>query len=173
MRWRSKKRKKGWALDPGEDAPIGGLRERLGTNDKVWLAALLVVILVATMVITRASKTSQHPLKRSPGVELAGSAHDEAHTQFLVEFRRLAARRGATVNASFESSRVLKLVMPGDVDNDELRFLSRAAALGIQRRVRLNPVIRAYTEDTKTGNPKLVAETKWDTNSGDYIVEMK
>lgn len=173
MSWRSKKRKKGWALDPGEEAPIGGLRERLGANDKVWLAALLVVILIATMVITRASKTSQHPLKLSPGAELVGSAHDEAHTQFLAEFRRLAARRGVTVSASFESSRVLKLVMPGDVDNDELRFLSRSAALGIQRRVRLNPVIRSYTEDAKTGTPKLVAETKWDTSAGDYVVQMK
>jgi hypothetical protein len=172
MSLRLKKRKKGWALDPGDETTGVGFRERLIGSDKLWLVLFVAIVVVAGFVIARSSKPT--PIGNShPYLEIAGSAKDDAHVKYLDEFVRMADRRRVPVKASFISSRNLKLVMSADVDTDEMHFLSRAAAIGLQHRLHMNAVVWTYCEDAKTGVPKLVAQTTWDPETADFKIETK
>ena len=173
IRRAKKAQNKGWAADPGDETQAPGFRERITGNDWAWLALLVALVLVAAIAMTIASRSHRGSGYQQPGRQYAGSPRDDAHVAFLADLARMTDRRQMSVRAGFLSSRTLKLVMPVDVDMDELRFVSRAAATALQHKLRVQAVVWTYTEDNKSPIPKFVAETKWDAKTGDFVVEMK
>ncbi len=172
MNWRSKRGRKGWAVDPVDDARVG-LRERIGGNDRLWTCFAGVVIVLGVIGI------AYHPARETGKVAKAPMVASERvlsaleRRTFLREFDRITRKRGVPVEAQFEGGRHLKLVMANDVDMDNLHYLSRTAALVLYRRYHIDPTVSTYTNDIKTSIPRLAAVTRWDRFAGDYSVKNK
>lgn len=168
---RKKKLIKGWAEDIEDTAPERGLRERLASNDKLWLACLLGVFALAVLLIVAPLQNGEHPEESELNIT-AAPINERERRNFIRDFHRMAEKRKVPIEAEFASSRTLKLVMPGDIAGDELRFLSRAAALGMQRRLKINPVVMTYTRTNKSIEPRLIARTAWDPTRKAFVVDM-
>jgi hypothetical protein len=167
---RSKRKIKGWADEPVDDNQAAGLRERLGGNDRVWLSIAAVVLVVGLIGALYHPRSGDSDIPKAPRGSREKVLTSGERVKFLSEFERTCRRRGVEVQATFEGGKRLSLVMPNDVDMDDLNFLSRTAALMLNRKFEIDPTVLSYTEDIGGKEPRLVARTHWDSEIGDYVV---
>jgi len=169
---KKRKQQKGWAMDNYEAGQIG-LKERLGTNNKLWLLLLIVIICAGVAIIAFSNSTPKTANDGKLIEDPIGHYLDKEHRAFELDVIKIAKKRGEHVEAKFISDRAFNLVLPCDISQDELLFLSRSVAMGIWRRFRVSPVIWTYTEDIKDNTPKLTARTEWSEETGDFKVKFE
>lgn len=159
-------------MDELEEGRIG-IRERLGSNNKLWLAVLIVVICMGIIFIARSlsepKTTAAGKLVENP----VGHYLDSKHRDFENGIVKMARGRGERIEAKFLSDKAFKLVTPCDISGDELAYLSRATAMGIWRKFKISPLVWTYTEDINGSNPKLTSRTEWSKDTGDFVVKFE
>ena len=170
---RRKEEVKAWALDEENVPGVGGLRERLGANNKLWIAFLVLVIVFSAVLVANSVSTPMMPQIKELEEDPIGVYTDSDHRKFADSFEKMARKRGLQVEARFISDRTFKLVVPCDIAHDELTYLSKAAASGIYRQFKVSPVVWTYTEDVNKAAPRLIARTEWSSDRGDFIVRFE
>lgn len=168
---KKKRQQKGWAMDKHETGRIG-IRERLGSNNKLWILLLIAVICVSTAIIAMSVNTPETIKGGKLAEDPIGHYLDADHRAFELDIVKMAKNRGEKAEAKFLSDRTFKLVLPCDISGDELLFLSRSTAMGIWRKFSISPVVWTYTEDLNNSNPKLTARTEWSEDAGDFRVKL-
>ncbi|MEN6371263.1 MAG: hypothetical protein ABFD64_04540 [Armatimonadota bacterium] len=148
-----------------------GIRERLGSNSRLWLVAFLVIVCAGVVFITRSSSAPKAGKVEKLVENPIGHYQDLMHRGFEKRILKIARGRGEEVEARFLSDKTFKLVVPCDISSNEVDYLSRAAATGIWRRFRVSPLVYTYTENVNGSNPKLVSRTAWSEDIGDFVVK--
>lgn len=157
-------------MDDGNPENYVGLRERIASNNILWVVFLFIIVGVTGIVIARSIGTQEKATTQKLVEDPIGVYTDSMHEEFADQLVKMAGRRGVKIEASFVSDRTFKIIMPCDIGGDELSFLSRYAATGIWRKFKVNPTIWTYTEDVSSPAPKLSARTAWSAERRGFVV---
>ena len=165
-----KRNAEGWALDIDEFEIGHGLRERLASNDKLWIICFLAIIFLAVVFIVRTIGTSPEMPAQELIEKPRGIYTDSDHQQLIKGLIDIAENRGVNISdARFISNRNLTIVVPGDVDGDNISFISRTAAVQIWKRFKVSAIVKTYTEDIANSTTKLAATTQWNRKNNNFV----
>lgn len=145
----------------------------MAASTKLWIVCAVLVVGLVFVLLISSMRPATKLIAEEPVDNPVGVYTDSNHKDFVISFKKLARKRGLHIEASFLSDKTFKIVMPCDVEIDEVSFLSRSAATGIFRHFGVSPIIRTYTEDNDNPTPKLVATTAWSSNLGDFRVKFE
>lgn len=157
-------------MDELEEGRIG-IWERLGSNSRLWLVVLIVIVCTGAVFIARSSSALKVVKAGKPIDSPTGQYQDSKHCGFERWIVKMAHGRGEEVEAGFLSDKAFKLVVPCDISSNEMDYLSRATATGILRRFKVSPLIWMYMENVNGSSPRLVSRTEWSDDTGDFVVK--
>jgi len=171
---RNKKPVEGWALDM-DDTGEPGLRERLASSNKLWLACL-VLLVAATFyyAVTLGRGYSKTPLATVvPGGKARGTYDDDAHKALADRLVKIAHKRAIPMTARFLSVSHFEMVVPSDTSSDDISSLSRFAAEAIYRKFGNVPIVYVYARNSwaSKDRPVLVAITRWSERERNFLAK--
>lgn len=161
----------GWALDVtnADEATDSSFIQRLGENNRLWVVALMVLVLVSAFLIRHSkqmdSRKNEDLYKPPPARLVLGTYGDKLHRQFAADFLRA---NSAAIEAHFAEGRFI-VVVAGDTGADDIEHMSRMAAERNSSKFRNRVVVEVYQRRSASGRDVLVCTTKWETDSYGYV----
>lgn len=170
---RRRVRVEGWAQDvsDADDEMHSSFIHRLGDNNKLWVGALIVLVLVAGVLLSQAKHRAGQKNEDyfSPSARLAfGSYDDGPHREFTAYFLK---KNGLALSAHFAEGKFV-IVVPGDVNADDIEHLSLAAAQRNLAKFKNRIVVEVYQRSVATKSDTLVATTKWEVGRYGFVVKL-
>lgn len=167
-------RVEGWALDvsDGEEVGYKSTLQRIGDNNRLWILALIVLVVVSGLLMHQAKRTSTGRAKMiNPHQAKAGGDYlDQAHKDFIAEFVREKGKNGAIIEARFSSNRKFVFVVPGETGADDIEYLSKMAAELHLARFKNWATVEAYQRSAATGSEVPRATTSWVPSHYGFVV---
>lgn len=159
-------RVEGWALDVSEGEEVGykSTLQRLGDNNRLWVATFIVLVLVSGFLMRQAkhdgaAKSEDHSLPRL--AKMNGDYLNQEHKDFVTEFLRDKGRGVLLVEARFVNDRTFRFVVPGDTSADDIEYISKMVAELNRARFKTRITVEAYQRSAATGTDTLRATTNW------------
>jgi hypothetical protein len=152
------------------------LRENLRSSNRLWVACFLAVIVLGVYgtIVTSRSDTSREINIAVPSHRNTGVYDDEKHRKLIRDFHRQIRMRGVNVEARFINSGELRITVPSDTSNDDISFLSKAAATAVLLRFRNSAIVYVYTRDNSVPPvEKLKATTNWVKTKNGFEVKFQ
>lgn len=165
-------RTEGWARDVSEaDDEQDSFLCRLSNNNKLWLAVLVVIAVVAGLLLMQVKQRSNlknDDLYRPPTQLAFGTYDDGPHLEFVREFME---RNRQVVDAHFSDDK-FTFVLPGDASADNIEHLSILAAQRNLAKFKNRIVVEVYQRSAATESDRLVAVTKWEDDRYGFVVKL-
>lgn len=166
-----KRRVEGWALevnDP-EEAMGKSLLQRLGDNNRLWLAAVIALVVVSAALLVQAGhQGSAVEELYSPPAKMPGSSYNDArHVAFAQSFVERKDVVGKVVSAYFappEDPRdgdTFVVVFAADTSMDDIGHISLTAAEKNRAVFKTRVRVVAYQLHPTTKAKVRVAVTRW------------
>lgn len=166
-----RERVEGWALDvsTADEGMGSSFFQRLADSNKLWVAALVVVVLVAGFLMLNAKRQASlknEDIAPPPTARLMfGSYDDKPHSQFTADFRR---KNEEVLDARFEDGRFI-IVVPGNASADDIDAMAKAAAQINWAKFKNRIVVEVYQRAAAANSDVLVCTTKWKTESFGFV----
>jgi hypothetical protein len=167
-----KRRVEGWAqeISDPEEAMGRSLLQRLGDNNRLWVAVVIVLVVGSLALLVQAKrqvKPEESDLY-SPPASRPGSYYDDSkHLAFAQSFVERKDMAGKVVSARFAPADVrgqgdrLIIVVAPDTSSDDIEHISLMAAEKNRAAFRTRIRVLAYRIDPTTRTALRVAVTKW------------
>ncbi len=146
------------------------LLQRLGDNNKLWLAVVIVLVVVSLGLIVQAKRqtSAKDEDPYSPPASRPGcSYNDSEHLVFAREFVERKDMAGKIVSAHFapadtrgEGDRLI-IVASADTSKDDVEHMSLVAAEKNRAVFKTRIKVVAYQMEPGTSNEVRVAVTRW------------
>lgn len=168
-------RVEGWALDVSDSEEVGyrSAIQRWGENNRLWIAALILLIVVSVILICQ-TKQGGEETNKSDGPRQAavnGDYLNQAHKDFATGFIRDKGKEGLVIDAKFVDDRKFAFVVPGETGADDIEYLSKIAAELHRAHFKTWVTVAAYQRSAATGNDTLRAETTWVAPRYGFVVK--
>jgi predicted aspartyl protease len=168
-------RVEGWALDvsDGEEVGYRSTIQKLGDNNRLWIAALIVLVVVSAFLLkqTKSNAGAVEKPKGPPPAQTNGAYLDQDHKDFARQFVRDKGKDGQVVEAKFVNDRKFMFVVPGDTGADDIEYLSKMAAELHRARFKSWLTIDAYQRSAANGRDILRARTTWVKKQYGFVVK--
>lgn len=172
---RRRKRVEGWAVDVaeyGSEETATSLRERLAASNKLWLLSLVVVVGIGLALLSSMGDSSSGENKFIVSPKGAGESVsvDKAHLDFARSFRNERVRGGNIYEAEFRTPNLFRIVVPADVGQDDIDYISKMAAWKILRTLHHQSIVVVYTRRAADGGEVKAATTSWKPSKFGFVV---
>jgi hypothetical protein len=175
MGLRRRKKVEGWAVDVGSAEGDYGpltLRQRLGDNNKLWIASFIVVVLLAGLFM----KTSERVIGRPRPMPEPGRApaafgdRAASYAQLAEQIRSDKRHNGAVLEARFLTPGRLQIIVSGNISADEIDYVSKMAAEKVRARFGDRCVVQVYMRNLGSDVRSLVSTTRWEPKKFGFVV---
>lgn len=143
--------------------------QRVGDSNKLWVGALIVLVLVAGILMTQAKHRGaqkNEDLFMPPAKLAFGTYDDKPHGDFAADFR---AKAGHVLDAHFAEGKFV-IVVPGDVNADDIEHLCSMAAQRNLAKFKNRIVVEVYQRSVATKSDVLVATARWEVSRYGFVV---
>lgn len=164
-------RVEGWAMEVSEpeETTHSTFFQRVGDNNKIWLASLIFVVVVAGGFLVQAKRSGarkNEDLYAPPSSRLMlGSYDDKAHMEFAGAF---VQSNSGVLDARFTEGKFI-IVVPGDASMDDIQYVSWMGAQKNLSKFRNRVVVEVYQRSAATKSDTLVATTKWEVGQYGFV----
>lgn len=168
-------RVEGWALDvsDGEEVGYRSTIQKIGDNNRLWIATLIVLAVVSAFLIRQAkqgAESKERPAGPPPAVR-NGDYLNQEHKDFAAEFVRDKGKEGLVIEAKFVDDRKFVFVVPGETGADDIEYLSKMAAEFHRHRFKSWVTVDAYQRSAATGRDTHRARTTWVVPRYGFVVK--
>ena len=149
--------------------------ERVRDSNKAWVACLLCVLALSVyFIVSIGPQDTLDPVRATaPPHRETGPFDDAKHRRFIEEFERQMRKQGVRAEARFVNAGVLDLTIPQGTNLDDIRFVSKMAAVGVGIRFNNAAIVSVYSRSPgPTGKITLEAVTQWSNRRGDFEVRL-
>ena len=171
---RGKRKVEGWEEEvEASNGRFVRFKAALRSNDKLWVATFLIIMLAGVgLFVARVRQENQFKVDLPEPVHTeTGPYRDSKHSDFVNDFTNRIRIRGVRVSARFANAGAFEIILPSDVNNEDISFFSKTAAYAILRRFKNSPIVYVYTESEDLPKSRLlVATTEWVKRRNGYEV---
>jgi len=169
----SRKRKvEGWALEVSnlEDTMGRSFLQRVGDNNKLWLGAVVALLLVSFFLLFQSkphTSANDDDLYSPPAVRPNCNYNDAEHTAFAKRFIVRKDIAGKVIDARFAAAVNPKdgdrfvIVVAADTSLDDVENIAQLAAEKNRADFKTRIIVVTYRIDPATRSEVKVATTKW------------
>ena len=167
-------RVEGWTLDVSDpdEGISSSFMQRLADNNKLWVASLLVVLVVAGFLLMyskkQGSRKNEDLYKPPPAQLMFGAYGDSPHQDFAADFRK---EFPSAAEAHFVDTGKFVIVVASDTSADDIEHLSKMAAEKNVAKFRNRIVVEVYRSSLPSKTNTLVCVTKWETDRYGFVPE--
>ena len=173
---RRRKRKEGWAVDVERIEPDGrddSVRLRMADSDRLWVAAICAIALIACLVYAidkrGAGRRSKPPAE--PTSAQALSYNDAAHRKFTERFVSKKSQQSTVLEARFLNAKKFRIIVRGDVGADDISYLASMAANRIAHEFGTRAAVQVYRRSTAEKKDILIATAVWKDDRFGFVVQ--
>lgn len=164
-------RTEGWSRDVSDaDEDQNSLLYRLSSNNKLWMAGLILVLVFAGLLMAQVKQRSaakSEDLYTPPAVLAFGSYDDEPHAEFAADFLK---KNKQVQDAHFADGKFV-IIVPGDMSADNIEHLSLMVAQRNLAKFKNRIVVEVYQRSAATKSDRLIATAKWDESRYGFAVK--
>lgn len=173
-----RRRVEGWALDISEaegNLDSGGIRQRLGDSNKLWIACVVVVVVATGIFVKTSGSVSTGPDVIRQPVAAPAEFEDREHRyrQLARGFMNDKRYKESITSVEFLSPGQLQVVVPGTISADEIDYISKMAAETVRNKLNHRVVVLVYVKRQADSSQSLAATTQWDPKKFGFVIRSK